>query len=92
MLPSPRAGRLTTKIIPSRHWPWSAFAPTKLAYQACNRAPEEAVVLGLARRRRLSVYDASYLELARREGIPLATLDVALSNAASTEAVPLMAP
>jgi predicted nucleic acid-binding protein len=57
-----------------------------------DRAPEEVVVLGLARRRHLSVYDASYLELALREGIPLATLDIALSNAASAEAAPLLAP
>src|ERR1700741_4665202 len=37
-----------------------------------DRTPDEATVLGLARRHRLSVYDASYLELAQREGVPLA--------------------
>ncbi len=55
-----------------------------------DRAPEDADVLALARRRRLSVYDASYLELARRAGAPLATLDVALANAARAEAVSLI--
>jgi len=35
-----------------------------------DRSPGEADVLMLARQHRLSVYDASYLELARREGIP----------------------
>jgi len=40
-------------------------------------------VLQLARRYRLSSYDASYLELALRNGLPLATLDAALGKAAS---------
>lgn len=38
--------------------------------------------LHLARRYRLSSYDASYLELALREGLPLATLDGDLRRAA----------
>ena len=37
--------------------------------------------LQLARRYRLSSYDASYLELALREGLPLATNDEALRQA-----------
>lgn len=37
--------------------------------------------LQLARRYNLSVYDASYLGLALREGLPLATLDEALVKA-----------
>ena len=36
----------------------------------------------LARRYKLSAYDASYLELALRRGIPLATLDEDLQKAA----------
>ena len=38
--------------------------------------------LQIARRYRLSAYDASYLELAMREGLPLATLDEDLQKAA----------
>ncbi len=38
--------------------------------------------LDLARRYRLSAYDASYLELALRAGLPLATLDADLARAA----------
>lgn len=38
--------------------------------------------LHLARRYKLSAYDAAYLELALREGLPLATLDVDLAKAA----------
>lgn len=39
--------------------------------------------LQLARRYKLSAYDASYLELALRSGIPLATLDEDLQKAAT---------
>lgn len=43
--------------------------------------------LQLARRYTLSAYDASYLELALRLGIPLATLDVELQAAAKKAGV-----
>jgi len=57
-----------------------------------DRAPVEADVLALARRHRLTVYDAAYLELSRREGVALATLDAQLARAARAEAVPLLDP
>jgi predicted nucleic acid-binding protein len=41
----------------------------------------------LARTRGLSSYDASYLELAARLGVPLATLDARLAQAARAEGV-----
>jgi len=41
-------------------------------------------VLPLARDRRLTTYDATYLELAMRLGVPLATKDKALARAART--------
>ena len=53
---------------------------------------DEDALMRLARTRRLTVYDAAYLELAQRKGVPLATLDVALSTAARAEAVPLIEP
>ena len=40
-------------------------------------------VLPLARERRLTTYDATYLELAMRLGLPLATKDKALARAAA---------
>lgn len=43
--------------------------------------------LQLARRYHLSAYDASYLELALREGLPLATLDEDLQKAAKKTGV-----
>ena len=42
----------------------------------------------LARAHELTTYDASYLEIAVRLGIPLATLDEALARAATDEGVP----
>jgi len=55
-----------------------------------SRVPDEPGLLGLARRHRLTVYDAAYLELAVRRGLPLATLDGSLVEAARAEAVPLI--
>jgi predicted nucleic acid-binding protein len=52
--------------------------------------PVETAVLTLARRRRLTVYDAAYLELALRRGLPLATLDRPLAGAAQAEQVALI--
>ncbi|MEA1673466.1 type II toxin-antitoxin system VapC family toxin [Nitrospirillum sp. BR 11163] len=49
-------------------------------------------VSNLALRHGLSVYDAIYLELALRSGLPLATFDKALRQAASSSGVPLMLP
>lgn len=44
----------------------------------------------LAARHGLTLYDAAYLELARRRDLPLATLDQALRTAALAEGVPLL--
>lgn len=46
-------------------------------------------VLSLAREQKLTVYDAAYLELAARLGLPLATNDAALQTAAQAIGVPL---
>jgi predicted nucleic acid-binding protein len=53
--------------------------------------PDENAVMDLARRHRLSFYDASYLELAQREALPLATFDGDLIVAAKAEGVALVA-
>ena len=52
--------------------------------------PPGDAVITLARRHTLTVYDASYLELAMRENVPLATLDKKLAAAAEAEGVPLI--
>jgi predicted nucleic acid-binding protein len=53
--------------------------------------PSDADVFQLARRRRLTLYDAVYLELAQREDIALATLDLQLAAAAREEGVDILA-
>ncbi len=44
----------------------------------------------LAERYRLTVYDAAYLELAQRRGLPLATLDADLRIAAAAAGIALL--
>jgi predicted nucleic acid-binding protein len=48
--------------------------------------------IGLARQHALTAYDAAYLELAVREGLPLATLDAPLRAAAGAVGVPIYQP
>jgi predicted nucleic acid-binding protein len=44
----------------------------------------------LARKHRLSIYDAAYLQLAKQESLPLATLDAALASAATVEGIEIV--
>ena len=57
----------------------------QLHIQIDSGTPLQALgdTLQLARRFSLSAYDTAYLELALREGLPIATLDEALLNAAN---------
>ena len=52
-----------------------------------DRHPNETEMMTLARRHKLTAYDAAYLELALRQHLPLATLDSALMRAAKAEGV-----
>jgi len=45
-------------------------------------------ILLLARQEQLTEYDAAYIELALREGLPLATLDDRLKRAARSTGIP----
>jgi predicted nucleic acid-binding protein len=49
-----------------------------------------SATLRLAAKHRLTLYDAAYLELAQRRGLPLATLDRELRQAATAEGVRLL--
>lgn len=49
-----------------------------------------STTLNLAAKHRLSVYDAAYLELAQRRGLPLATLDQELRAAGDAIGVTLL--
>ena len=53
--------------------------------------PNDPGIFALARRHRLTFYDAAYLEMAHREDIALATLDDDLAAAARAEGVALVA-
>jgi predicted nucleic acid-binding protein len=48
-------------------------------------------ILALARLHRLTAYDAAYLDVAQRRGLPLATRDQALEEAAKESGVALIA-
>jgi len=52
--------------------------------------PDLDVAFALARAHRLSIYDAIYLELAKRTGLALATLDDRLKQAALSEGLALV--
>jgi predicted nucleic acid-binding protein len=56
-----------------------------------QESPERMLtdILALAREQRLSAYDASYLDLAMRRGLPIATQDKALRKAAGKCGVPI---
>lgn len=49
-------------------------------------------ILGVARQQNLSAYDAAYLELAIREGLPLATADEELRIAAQAAGIRIAGP
>lgn len=77
LLMAERRGRITPNAS-------AAFlADVALLPITVDEHPREAVVLHLARQHGLTVYDASYLELAMRTGAALATLDAALRAAAT---------
>ena len=57
-----------------------------------DNEPDFQSAFGLARAHSLTVYDAIYLELAKRQSAELATLDRALGRAAIAEGVALLAP
>jgi predicted nucleic acid-binding protein len=66
------------------------FLPIRV--EATTKNLVRAGVFPVAEQYGLTVYDAAYLELAMREGIPLMTLDKDLRKAAGTSGVPLVVP
>ncbi len=63
--------------------------PVDIDQETPQRALDE--VLALARAEKLTTYDASYLELAMRLGVPLATQDKELRQAAENLGTPVLA-
>jgi predicted nucleic acid-binding protein len=69
---------------------WLGFlAALPITVDEETRAHAFADTTHLARSHSLSAYDAAYLELAMRRGVPLATLDNKLKDAAKAVGVPL---
>lgn len=67
-----------------------AALPIAIDDETANHAWHQSLSLG--RRHRLSVYDAAYLELALRQGLPLASLDKTLVAAARAAGIPIYKP
>jgi predicted nucleic acid-binding protein len=67
-----------------------ARLPVEIA--AAARAEDIPGLLRVAAALKLSVYDATYIELARRHAIPLATLDLGLAKACRTAGVATLLP
>jgi predicted nucleic acid-binding protein len=63
---------------------------TSSAIETDSRLISIAVALNTARRYKLSAYDGVYLDLALREGVPLASLDEQLRAAARNAGIDLL--
>ncbi|MBT8402597.1 MAG: type II toxin-antitoxin system VapC family toxin [Gemmatimonadetes bacterium] len=63
-----------------------------ISMEPAERSGSLESTLRLARNRGLSAYDACYLDLAIRYGLPLATLDGTLRSAAEAEGVEVFEP
>ncbi len=59
---------------------------------AQDEAANDANMLELADRLDLTIYDAAYLEVAKRRRVPLATFDAALARAADAEQIVVLGP
>ncbi|MCP4490228.1 MAG: type II toxin-antitoxin system VapC family toxin [Gammaproteobacteria bacterium] len=80
LLQAERRGRITTPQISTR-LELIANLPITTDTETDSRAFRE--IMTLARTQSLTTYEAAYLELAIRQGIPLATQDKALVRAAA---------
>ena len=63
---------------------------TDLPIEIDTAPSDRRALLEMARRHALSAYDATYLLLAQRTALPLATLDSRLREAATAEDVPVL--
>jgi predicted nucleic acid-binding protein len=64
--------------------------PIETDHETVGRAWRE--ILSLARQEKLTTYDATYLELAVRRGLPLSTRDAALRGAADRLGLSVLPP
>lgn len=87
LLMARRSGRLTAEQV-SEFIEDLAVLPIRI--QPPSDPTEWPAILALAEQHRLTAYDAAYLELVQRTGLPLATLDGDLRKAARAAGVPLV--
>jgi predicted nucleic acid-binding protein len=80
--------------VPSGRMPGFLHVLSRLPLRVDDATADRALreTLSLARLQGLSTYDASYLELAQRLGLPLATLDHSLQEAANSVGVSVFTP
>ena len=69
---------------------WALLSVLPIAVELPLSAEQAKAILAMSERFELTVYDAVYLELAKRMALPLATLDSALIKAASLEGILLL--
>jgi predicted nucleic acid-binding protein len=69
---------------------WEELARLPIEKEPALTTAQAKEVLTLGERHGLTVYDAAYLEIARRHQLPLGTLDADLRKAAQAESVPLL--
>jgi predicted nucleic acid-binding protein len=69
---------------------WDELAVLPIAVETALSPDQAKAVLTLCDRHALTVYDAAYLELAKRNSLALATLDDALCRAPPLEGVSLI--
>ena len=89
LLQAEKRGRISTGDVATR-LNLIADLPISVDQETTNRAWHE--ILALARAERLTAYDATYLELASRRGLPLLTRDVDLAQAALRLGVAVLPP
>lgn len=87
LLVAERRGRITAS---DRHLAISTLFDLPIRVDPSTAVRAWTTTLGLAAERGLTVYDASYLELALREGLPLASGDRALRNTAQASGVTIV--
>lgn len=69
---------------------WDELAKLPIEIEPALAGTQPKTVLAIAEKHGLTVYDAAYLELARRRNFPLGTLDTDLRKAAQLEGIPLL--
>jgi predicted nucleic acid-binding protein len=82
-----RRGRISAAGVAAR---LEALAQLPISVDVEAPARAWGAIVSLARTEGLTTYDATYLDLAMRLGLPLATTDRALADAARKAAVPVL--